>query len=617
MESPQSFAAGVGMGTGSLLMNVGSGVVSSGMTIVSSATGSVSSVAKTVVSATGEGNYVRKREEKNREIKASKGGVLAGFKAGGESVVSGFTSGISGLVTRPYEEAKKGGTLGFIKGVGQGIVGVAVKPIMGITDGIGSVATGLSNQVENTTSTTPTLGHIRPARAFALNLPFESELILVKINLLAAEAQRFVLSRGRRRDYQDFFLDVIHLGFNSQSGLDDKHPFAIILSDRFVFLVNKFFKEIWVRPFGDFSHFVLHHPVGAPTLPSADSRATPVYGIDFVLYRSGGVSGVGVGNSAFAAGVSASATGGAGGGQSASSYVPNTVVCANKRALAGAFQGLSRYRYRFGMPSEIISDEAALAILSGDESIALAAESYLSNPRGDPSISTVALALGAQSGKRTDGVQTEGYSFGTANILRFNYENLSDKNIIKLARERFSRITFTSSEANTNINSSNNSKSNTSEKDSDVQQQIAYFRDLDRYLWRFISEWNMNHSTLLNQRRCLAALVLNYSHNGIKLNGEELIEGLKVVILPVGQSYDESSRFLHAGGGAAVVFAYGRTPSLVSKEHVKLRIITTGFEATLSTRDNRSNVVANGGYVTKFLEKARTEFWSKFVIHVE
>ena len=60
------------------------------------------------------------------------GGVLAGFRAGGESFVSGFASGISGLVTKPVEGAKHGGATGFFKGVGLGILGAAVKPVMGV-----------------------------------------------------------------------------------------------------------------------------------------------------------------------------------------------------------------------------------------------------------------------------------------------------------------------------------------------------------------------------------------------------------------------------------------------------------------------------------------------------
>jgi hypothetical protein len=48
---------------------------------------------------TGDAKYSARRLEKLRETKAAHGGVLSGFVAGSESVVTGFASGITGLVT--------------------------------------------------------------------------------------------------------------------------------------------------------------------------------------------------------------------------------------------------------------------------------------------------------------------------------------------------------------------------------------------------------------------------------------------------------------------------------------------------------------------------------------
>lgn len=60
------------------------------------ATGGVGSGATLL---TGDEKFAARRQEKFRELKVSHGGVLSGLKAGGESVVNGFASGISGLVT--------------------------------------------------------------------------------------------------------------------------------------------------------------------------------------------------------------------------------------------------------------------------------------------------------------------------------------------------------------------------------------------------------------------------------------------------------------------------------------------------------------------------------------
>ena len=144
---------------------------------MTSTAGIVGSASKGIGFLSGDAEYVRKRNLKNQQDRASRGGIMEGFIDGGESVVSGFASGISGLVTKPYEEvmsavarcylvccavlccavlfctilfcshefffnnlqAKKSGVQGFFRGVGLGIMGAALKPVMGVTDGLTSV----------------------------------------------------------------------------------------------------------------------------------------------------------------------------------------------------------------------------------------------------------------------------------------------------------------------------------------------------------------------------------------------------------------------------------------------------------------------------------------------
>jgi len=139
MESPKDFLAGVGRGAGSLIQGVGRGVITSAAAMVGSAT---STVSKGATYLAGDDKFAKEREDRRRENSISGGGVMAGFKAGGESVLTGFKSGFSGLITKPIEEGRKSGASGFFKGVGLGVVGAAVKPIMGISDGIASVTLG-------------------------------------------------------------------------------------------------------------------------------------------------------------------------------------------------------------------------------------------------------------------------------------------------------------------------------------------------------------------------------------------------------------------------------------------------------------------------------------------
>ena len=164
MESPQAFIKGLGKGTGSLLHGVASGVLGSAASVVGTATGGMSQMAEGVAKVTNDEKYMRKREEKQRQVKASQGGALIGMKTGGESFVTGVTSGLTGLVTKPYEEGKKSGALGVVKGMGYGLLGVATKPIMGVTDGISNMATGFSQQLQDPSKIST---YARPQRALA------------------------------------------------------------------------------------------------------------------------------------------------------------------------------------------------------------------------------------------------------------------------------------------------------------------------------------------------------------------------------------------------------------------------------------------------------------------
>lgn len=53
--------------------------------------------------------------------------MTQGFKYFGHTIKSGFT----GVVLKPYRGAKKGGAVGFVKGVGQGVVGLVAAPVSG------------------------------------------------------------------------------------------------------------------------------------------------------------------------------------------------------------------------------------------------------------------------------------------------------------------------------------------------------------------------------------------------------------------------------------------------------------------------------------------------------
>ncbi|KAH3757405.1 vacuolar protein sorting-associated protein vps13 [Pelomyxa schiedti] len=75
--------------------------------------------------------------------------LVHGFGLGVFGIGKGFVTGVAGIVQHPVRGAIEGGAKGFLKGVGKGLVGVPVKPTVGLVDFVGKTAEGL----KNTTST--------------------------------------------------------------------------------------------------------------------------------------------------------------------------------------------------------------------------------------------------------------------------------------------------------------------------------------------------------------------------------------------------------------------------------------------------------------------------------
>jgi hypothetical protein len=67
----------------------------------------VGTASKGISFLSGDAEYVRKRALKRQRNRANRGGIVDGILDGSESVISGITSGMSGLVTKPFEEVKE------------------------------------------------------------------------------------------------------------------------------------------------------------------------------------------------------------------------------------------------------------------------------------------------------------------------------------------------------------------------------------------------------------------------------------------------------------------------------------------------------------------------------
>ena len=170
-----------------------SGVVSGALTSTASI---VNTATRGISYLSADPEYIKNRASKRMASQASKGGLLEGLVDGSESVISGISSGVSGLFRKPIEEGAKGGVLGFMVGVGKGVVGVAVKPVLGVADGLTSVAQGISNQVSNVVA----IGRMRPMRALERYTEDFAQLVVTPLDILRAEAQDFIMSQALAED---------------------------------------------------------------------------------------------------------------------------------------------------------------------------------------------------------------------------------------------------------------------------------------------------------------------------------------------------------------------------------------------------------------------------------
>ena len=75
--------------------------------------------------------------------------------------------GVTGVVSKPIRGAERGGFEGFAKGVGKGLLGLIIKPGIGVTDLLTDTLTGVKGSIDGTAAEGMTILHsqVRPRRA--------------------------------------------------------------------------------------------------------------------------------------------------------------------------------------------------------------------------------------------------------------------------------------------------------------------------------------------------------------------------------------------------------------------------------------------------------------------
>ncbi|XP_077419043.1 intermembrane lipid transfer protein VPS13C isoform X3 [Vanacampus margaritifer] len=150
VQGPEEFAEGFVIGVRSLLGHTVGGAAG----VVSRITGSVG---KGLAAITMDKEYQQKRREEMNRNPKDFGESLA---KGGKGLLKGVVSGVTGIVTKPVEGAKKEGAAGFFKGIGKGLVGVVARPTGSIVDMASSTFQGIQRVAESTED----VSKLRPVR---------------------------------------------------------------------------------------------------------------------------------------------------------------------------------------------------------------------------------------------------------------------------------------------------------------------------------------------------------------------------------------------------------------------------------------------------------------------
>ena len=630
MESPGAFVRGLGRGTTSFATGVATGFISSTATIVGSASSGLSVVASSAAKLTGDDRFMQRRKQLTRASREAEFGLTYGLKAGGKNFANSLTSGLTGLITTPYEQGKKGGTLGFIKGVGMGMLGAAVKPVLGITDGITSVAAGLTHQVADRSAR----GHrVRFARTFERASQDLSTAVLVPLDLFASAAQHFVERRAFRKDDNDEFIFAVLLDArgsiaaaaaatalvleggqaspapgagNSRKDLVGRKPFGLVVASKNIFLLSHAMSKMW--------------RVKVAEIAQLELKCQPEHADPFLVRM----------------GLYAKHPG-----------CPNeqVVPCPSEKDARRVFNLLVEHFKLSGLSvaTSALAEAGELKDGGGDN----IAPSPVSNENGTGDICGDDAQV-IRECPADEEVGFEDYVFGTANLSTPPFEHGTNDEIIERSRKDFASIALPqppddSQTSITGLSSmigllrkaegaggksadpETNSSAGAERVRLDGSETAAdlfistqeYYQLMDDLVWQLVMDWHHNHRLMLNPSRCSAVLIINNSSTFVQILETELQEGAGVVTLGVGKGYDADSRTLLNNGGAAVVFAYGARPSLLDLAHVKIKLFSTAFTAVVTTRESKTKCNRKDNFRATLKEKSEYRYGSKVVILVE
>ena len=138
LRGPLDGAKGVFDGTKSLVKNTVGGTLNTVSKITSG-------FSKEILILAHDENYINQRERKNMMHKPKT--FVEGIGYGISSMMSGIYYGVTDVVRKPLEGAKKENLKGFGKGMIKGLGGLVAKPVSGVVDFFSKTATGIKNNM--------------------------------------------------------------------------------------------------------------------------------------------------------------------------------------------------------------------------------------------------------------------------------------------------------------------------------------------------------------------------------------------------------------------------------------------------------------------------------------
>jgi len=159
---PSYVVGGVARGTKSLARHAVGGFAGSASLLTET-------FSKNMAVITLDRRYAQRRDRRNTLRSPDRDFAVTffeGVESGAVKLVRGVWDGVTGVVRAPLRGAERHGMEGFAKGVGKGLLGLLVKPMIGLSDAATDVMIGVQGSVEGKSSLLRGSRHaqVRPRR---------------------------------------------------------------------------------------------------------------------------------------------------------------------------------------------------------------------------------------------------------------------------------------------------------------------------------------------------------------------------------------------------------------------------------------------------------------------